>query len=77
VPQPAREPVMAARAAAAAAVVRAARQVAERCGVPWPAELERAATAYLERELGIPLAGDHASSQASPAATWPGSTTRQ
>ncbi|HKA50404.1 MAG TPA: hypothetical protein VKK19_12520 [Candidatus Dormibacteraeota bacterium] len=44
---------MAARAAAAAAFVRSARPLADRCGVPWPADLERAASAFLERELGI------------------------
>ncbi len=53
VPQPNRASVMAARAAAAAAFVRAARPLAEGCGVPWPADLERAATAFLARELGI------------------------
>lgn len=53
VPQPAEASVMAARAAAAAAFVRSARPLAHRCGVPWPADLESAASAFLERELGI------------------------
>ena len=53
VPQPTEASVMAARAAAAAAFVGAARPLAERCGVPWPVDLERAASAFLARELGI------------------------
>ncbi|HKF18888.1 MAG TPA: nucleotidyltransferase domain-containing protein [Candidatus Dormibacteraeota bacterium] len=53
VPQPTEASVLAARAAAAAAFVRSARPRAERCGVAWPADLERAASAFLARELGI------------------------
>jgi hypothetical protein len=53
VPQPTRASVMAARAAAAAAFVGSARPLVERCGVPWPIDLERAASAFLARELGI------------------------
>lgn len=53
VPQPIRASVMDAWAAAAAAFLCPARALAERCGVPWPADLERAAGAFLARELGI------------------------
>ena len=56
VPQPIRASVMDAWAGAAAAFVRAARPLAEGCGVPWPADLERAASAFLASELGIPPA---------------------
>ena len=53
VPQPNQASVMAARAAAAAAFGGSARPLAERCGVPWPGDLERAACAFVARELGI------------------------
>jgi len=55
VPQPERNSVLAARAAAASAFILAARPIAERLGVPWPAALEAAVDGYLKRELGLGL----------------------
>ncbi|HYW24605.1 MAG TPA: hypothetical protein VE953_10595 [Terriglobales bacterium] len=55
VPQPRRESVLAARAAATRVFIEQARPIAERCGAGWPAELEAAVRDYLRRELGLPL----------------------
>jgi hypothetical protein len=55
VPQPRRESVLPAREAALGAFIAHARPIAERCGVPWPAELEAAVRAFLRRELDLPL----------------------
>jgi hypothetical protein len=55
VPQPRRESVLPARHAALRAFIEHARPIAERCGVPWPAELEAAVRDFLRRELDLPL----------------------
>lgn len=53
VPAPEEASVMAARQAAVDAFVRASRPLLAAHGVPWPAELQRAVTLHLARELAI------------------------
>jgi len=54
VPQPNRDSVMAARAAAFELFFREAPQVAEATGVPWPSALDQAVTTYLDK-VGLPI----------------------
>jgi hypothetical protein len=55
VPQPRPESVLPAREAAQRAFIEQARPIADRCGVPWPEELEAAVRDFLRRELDLPL----------------------
>lgn len=55
VPQPRKASVLAARREALRAFIEHARPIAERCGVPWPTELQEAVQAFLRRELDLPL----------------------
>jgi hypothetical protein len=54
VPAPRQESVLAAREATFAVFFRDVPPIAERNDVPWPADLERAVRAYLDRQ-GLPL----------------------
>ncbi len=56
-PPPRRDEVMAGHLAVAAAFVPTARELCERLGVEWPAELEAATRAHLRRELGLEVPG--------------------
>jgi hypothetical protein len=54
-PAATREALIAANLELGRALLREARPIAEKLGVPWPTELERAVRAHLERELGVTL----------------------